>query len=125
MVQGMTARAQIIRWMQGADTEAGQAQATGVLVYECVASAFNVREPTLMSLEQGLEIKKIGECLVQPATMLIYERDEFQITSPPDHPRLGERWRIISVHQTPLMPSNSRSMIKLKMERWDENRTVQ
>lgn len=117
-------RAQILRFTTNID-DGGRAQATGTLIYECVASEFQHQKPNTFLLQQGLESKSLAHVLVRPATMVILAGDEFIIDSPDYNPDDGKIWRIMDVTPDPLPKSNRNSKIKLTLERFDRTRTEQ
>lgn len=124
-MQGMFARGRIWQMFQMDDNEYGSPVYSGTVISECVASAMQIRQPRMESLEQGLEVNTIADILIQPASLVVEERYEFEITYPPDHPQINERWRITSVQESQLPVSNPRAAIRLIMTRIDESRTVQ
>ncbi len=125
MPSGMDVRAIITRLNQSADDSVGGAQLTGTTVFQCVASSFQEKAPSMLLVQQGIETQKIAVALVRPATMDVKERDQFKITAPLNHPYVNDDWLIIKVTHPQIPVSRSISQIQLTMRRIQENRRQQ
>lgn len=99
------------------DSPVGGAVLSGTVFYEGARCAFQDVVSTQALLEQGLETVKLIDCVVQPATLAIQERDELEVTAPSNHWYLGQRLRVIQVIRSSMHPSNPNAHIELKLQR--------
>lgn len=96
MIPGAILTARIWRMLPGTDDSVGGAMITGTPVYT-VPFAIAARRPSQESLEQGLEVRKIFDGTTRLCGVTLYERDEVEVTCPPNHPYYGLRFRITGV----------------------------
>lgn len=96
MTQGLNLRGNIIRMNQATDDEVGGAVLSGTVVGNNFLMAIYSRRPSQMSLEQGLETDAIFDATVK-CGVVIYERDELEVTCPTQSPHYGLRFRVMGV----------------------------
>jgi hypothetical protein len=125
MTAGLNIQARVHRMSVNADDDVGGALITGTVVYECLNTRLTPARPSFLLLAQGLETERLATATVRPGTLVIYERDEFEVVGPINHPSLGERWRVVSVDRPSLHPSDSRGFLNLTLNRIDRTRTQQ
>jgi hypothetical protein len=99
------------------DDDVGGANVSGTVVYDNVYGRIREQKTTPLLLEQGLEIDTLFQVEVRPVSMIIYERDEFELIYPLNHWDYGKRYRIIQVQHTSMHPNDSRSFINLTLRR--------
>jgi len=97
MTQGLNLKATLWRMNTATDDSSGGAMITGTPVYSNLLVAISAKRPTQQSLEQGLEVEAIYDLTARQCNVAIYERDEVEVTCPPNHPYYGLRFRIIGV----------------------------
>ena len=117
MTAGLNVKARIWRMVQRPDDLIGGAQYSGTVAYSCVSCRLTQRLPSMMLVEQGIETEKVAIAEVRPGSLIILERDEFEIIGPFNHPYYGERWRVIGVDGGSVHPSDSRGSIRLSLSR--------
>lgn len=108
-----------------ADDVVGGAIVTGSVAYETVRMRFEPQRANLLLLEQGLETTRLISIMLWPASLVIYERDELEVTRPAYHPNFGQRFRITTVNRMSIHPADPRGFIHIFCERMDRTRTVQ
>lgn len=113
----MNARAKIWRITFGEDDAVGGAQPTGTVVYENIPTRFETMQRNQMFLQQGLETLGTHSALVVPVNLDIYERDEYEIQYPTNHPYFGQRFRIVNIVRADFNVSDPRNYIVLEMTR--------
>jgi hypothetical protein len=99
MTQGLNLRGTIWRMNQDDDDEVGGAMITGTPQAANVPMAIFSRRPTQASLEQGLEVEAIYDATVR-CGVVIYERDEVEVTCPANSPHYGLRFRVMGVQES-------------------------
>ena len=116
---GYNIRVDIWRMATDSDDEVGGAMITGSVVYSGI-QAFMQEQPTEMLLEQqGLPTLSIFNVTLIPGTLIIYERDEIEITKPLDHPLYGKKFRIMNHRYSSNNPRDPRNYILLHVTRSD------
>lgn len=124
---GMNIKGRVWRMVNqpSADDDVGGAVITGTIVYPCMDIRFTPRPSNLMLLEQGLETRKFVKVMLWPQSMLIYERDELEVTGPTNHSEYGHRFRIVELNRQGMHPSDPRMFIHATVERIDRTRQQQ
>jgi len=127
MIIGLNSRARVWRMVNqpAADDDVGGAMITGSVAYDSVRMRWTPRALNFMLLEQGLETKEMMRVFIWPASLLVYERDELEITAPVNHPNFGERWRVVSANRTAIHPSDPRGFLHVTIERLERTRAQQ
>lgn len=117
---GLNKRASIWRINYEADDIVGGAVTTGTLQYIDVRCRFQ-EEPaeTLLVQQQGLQINQIYTATIQPGTLDIRERDEFELTRPLNDPHVGKRFRVMLSRHSNFTPRDRRAYIMLTLTRSD------
>lgn len=114
MTAGLNMRFTIWRMATVAgDDVVGGAIPTGTAVYTEVRGRMEGRPTSQVFLEQGLETDHLSRILVRPASMDIRERDEIEVTFPPGHFNIDERFRIVGVKRGALHPRDGRGALNL------------
>jgi hypothetical protein len=96
MTTGFNLRGTIWRMNQDTDDEVGGAMITGTPVANNLLMALYSNRPTQASLEQGLETPAIFDATVK-CGIVVYERDEIEVTCPSNSPHYGLRFRVMGV----------------------------
>jgi hypothetical protein len=121
MVAGMRMRVTIHSIGYGDDDEVGGAVVTGTANIRRYPAMIEYLKPSQMLLEQGVETKRMANVMVQPGSLVIYERDELEVVGPPGHEDIGKLFRVISVQRTGWSPNDSRGrFLQLTCERISE-----
>jgi len=97
------------------DDVVGGAVITGTPAYTNVSGRMEGQAPDQIILQQGLETDRIWSVTIQPNTIAIDEMDEIEITSPANHRFFGKRFKVRSMRDTPMHPSDGRSYIELQV----------
>jgi hypothetical protein len=117
MTAGMNVRGTVWWISASTDDDVGGAVITGTSAYRDVYGRLTPQSVTTLLLEQGIEAEKLWNLELRPPSMVIRERDEFEITFPPMHWNYGERFRVVSVKYPSMHPSDSRGSINLVVKR--------
>jgi len=117
MTAGLKQRINIWRINYGDDDAVGGAVTTGTSVYNYVAAQLHAHTPNQLLLQQGLEVDRTYNMVVIPGTLDIRERDEVEITHPWNDPYIQQRFRIVGVQYSDLIPNDRRSYIRLNLVR--------
>lgn len=107
------------------DDVVGGARVTGTLAYELVRARMEEIPPTAAYLEQGIETDQLWNIAVGPGTLDIRETDQVEVTFPPDHSFLNERFRIRGIRRGSLRSRDSRSHMELVVTHAIESRSAQ
>jgi len=107
------------------DDEVGGAVETGTVLASNIRGYMDIRPPSQLMLEQGLETPRIADIFLRPrpGSLVLYERDQIEVTGPADHPNINERWRIEAVLNSPQHPKDRKRFIKVRTTRVDRTRT--
>lgn len=97
MVAGFNVRFDVWRMNTDSDDYVGGAMITGTVVYSYVPGMFQTLNTQQRVLGQGLEYDKPGFVLLQPGTLDIRPRDEFQVVAPTDHIQYGKKYRCVDI----------------------------
>lgn len=119
-MEGLYSRARIWRMMNSSvinDSPVGGALMSGTIIYEDVRCSFQDAKGTQALYEQGLETLKMVDCIMQPQTLDVQERDEIEVTYPTNHWYYGKRLRVIEVLHSGMHPDNLNGHLELKLQR--------
>jgi hypothetical protein len=97
MTAGLNIKIDVWRMSTAADDEVGGAVVTGTVAYQDLAARLSPRRPSQLMLEQGLETERIFDLIVTGHDVTMRERDEVEVTWPPDHPLYANRFRVVGV----------------------------
>lgn len=126
MVAGFRMNITVWRMNQVADDDIGGAIFTGTAVYQNLPALVDYREPNMLLLEQGIEVKRMAKVMIQPGTFDIKSRDELEIVGPVGHEDVGKRMRIRNISRTGFSPNDSRGRwLVLTCERYEYDRDEQ
>lgn len=114
---GNNVRFTIHRMSTATDDSVGGAVITGSVVYTNVQGFFQEMPSNQLLLQQGLETLETFKARIIPGTLVIYRRDEVEITAPLDHPRYGERFRVVNSQYSSHNPRDPRNYILLDLTR--------
>lgn len=77
-----------------------------VTVLEGTRVRISARRVSQQSIETGLEVPRLFDMIANGQDFsAIFERDEFELTSPSDSPYINERFRIIAIQHDSRVPS--------------------
>ena len=119
MTSGLNIRGRFWRMMYLADDAVGGAQVSGTIAYDGFECRLTPQKTSFLLLEQGLEVENLWNLEARPNTMQVIERDEFEVTFPPNHPNINDRFRIIQVQQNSMHPNDSRGFLNVVLRRRD------
>lgn len=106
----------IWRITEGSDDYAGGAVVTGTNVYNNIQFRMQSNPDDMLLLQQGFETRKTFWAMIIPGTLVVKERDEIEITFPPNDVYLGKRFRIVSANYSDVT-DNHRKYIMLTLTR--------
>lgn len=95
----------------------GGALPSGTVTYENVQGRIQAATPIPAFAMQGVETSKIMIGTFFPGSLDIQEYDECEVTSPPNHPYFGFKFRIDTVQPPNYHPSDPRGVLILTMVR--------
>lgn len=123
MVAGLRLQVRLHSIVQETDDDVGGSIVSGTVSYNVIPAAVEYLKPSLLLLQQGLEVKRIARILVQPGSLTILERDELEIVGPAGHEDLGRFFRVVSVDRTGFSPNDPRARhLVLTCERTERTR---
>jgi hypothetical protein len=117
VVAGLNSRARIYRQNAEADDVVGGAVLSGTVQFGNVLTRLESNPIEQLLLQQGLETVRTYNALVQPGTLDIRERDEYEIYQPFDHKYFGLRLRIVGVQGSSHNARDRRNYIRLTLVR--------
>ena len=117
MVAGFNIKVKVWRVSFDTDDEVGGAMVTGSYVYNDVRARLHEKPVEHAFLQQGLEVRKTFQMTVKPSTLLIYDRDEVEISWPPEHRFYGQRFRVMGDAYTNFHPREERGYLILDLTR--------
>jgi len=127
MHQGMWSRLTVFRVTSSTpsnDTPGGGVLNTEDVLYEGVRAALQDAQGTQALFEQGLETVKMVDCLVEPGTLDIRERDEVMDTVP-GNVYYNQRLRVVQVMAGITAPGHPHAHLELKLRRIVRSRSQQ
>ena len=117
MTAGFNIKARVWRVSFGTDDVVGGAVVTGTYAYTDVQARLQERPVDHVFLQQGIETQKTFQMMVKPSTLMIYDRDEVEITWPPDHRFYNVRFRVMGDAYTNFHPREDRGYLILDLTR--------
>lgn len=97
MIAGSNIRVQVWRMSAGTDDYVGGASITGTVVYSGLPVRMQGDPDEMILAQQGFETVRTYTFTMARGNLDIRERDEFEVTFPPDYPYINDRFRITSV----------------------------
>lgn len=116
MTAGLNLRGTIWRMNQDDDDTVGGVMITGTPVANNLPMAISSNRPMQASLEQGLETNAIFDATVK-CGVVIYERDEVEVTCPSSSPHYGLRFRIMGVQPTKRLRASEQHLTLSRIRR--------
>jgi hypothetical protein len=117
MAAGLNIRIDVWRMDTGFDDIVGGASITGSLIYTQIQARMQANPAQQLLLQQGLEVDKTFNLVIQPGTLDIQERDEIVVSEPFDHPYHNKYFRVRSVSYSDLNPRDPRNYMILVVSR--------
>lgn len=112
-MQGLNLTISIHQNNYAADDDVGGAVITGTVAYSGVAARVSARRPTQQALEQGLEVNRLFDCIINGQGVTVRERDEIEVTGPLDSPYYGERMRVLGIQHDSRLPVRGHTELTL------------
>lgn len=100
MTAGLNVKVDIYQPTYGSDDRVGGANVALTKAYSSISARFSPRRPSQLMLEQGLEVDRVYDLLLQGHGVLLRERDEVQLVWPTDHAHYGHRYRVTGVQES-------------------------
>ncbi len=123
MVAGLRLQVRLHSIVQEADDDVGGSIVSGTVSYDVIPATVEYLKPSLLLLQQGLEVKRMARILVQPGSLTILERDELEVVGPLGHEDMGRFFRVVSVDRTGFSPNDPRGRhLVLTCERTERTR---
>ena len=101
-MNGLNLRVTIWHISNDADDVVAGAMLTGTPAYVDVPMRLEEQRVTQVVLEQGFEVPKLIDATTS-TRVIIHERDEVEVTFPPEHRLFGQRLRVMAVQYDSLM----------------------
>ena len=117
MRAGNNLHARFWRLTYPVDDEVGGALPSGTIVYESVEGRIQASTPIPAFAMQGLSTSKVMTGEFYPGTLDIREFDQCEVTSPPNHPYYGQKFRIDTVQKPNYHPSDPRGLLLVTLVR--------
>jgi hypothetical protein len=99
------------------DDEVGGAVVTGTYIYSNIPARLHEKPVDHVFFQQGIEVVKTFQMMVKPSTLMIYDRDEVEITWPPGHRFYGDRFRVMGDAYTNFHNREERGYLILDLTR--------
>lgn len=120
---GGNLRITVWRLTPQADDYAGGASLSGTIAYQDLLARMKAELEEQVLLQQGLETNRTFTMTLFPGNKDIRERDEVQITFPPNYPYINLRFRVVGVRYSDF--NDMRSYMILSLQRNVRSRTEQ
>lgn len=117
MTAGFDLKGRVWRISFPDDDNIGGAQPSGTVIYNLIDLRLHAIEPDQVFLQQGLETIRTFRATVRDHRLRIYERDELEITWPPDHHYYANRFRVDGVMESNFHPRDARGYLILNVSR--------
>ena len=117
MTAGLNCRMNVWHIRNITDDATGGAIVTGTLAYENCEASIVESSQTLLMLQQGYEVPAVFNVMLKVPNNDINERDEIEVTAPPNHELFGLRLKVSGVHLLPYGPSDHRRYVHLAATR--------
>ena len=118
MVAGFNIKVRVWRVsFANADDVVGGAVVTGTYAYSNVQARLHEMPVDHVFFQQGIEVTKSFRMMVKPSTLMIYDRDEVEVTWPPGHRFYGDRFRVMGDAYTNFHPREDRGYLILDLTR--------
>jgi len=117
VASGFNIKSKVWRISFPSDDSIGGAQSSGTVAYKDIDLRLHAIEPDQVFLQQGLETLKTFRATVRNHNLLIYERDELEITWPTNHRYYGDRFRVDGVTESNFHPRDRRGYLILNLSR--------
>ena len=114
---GMNIRVQVWRMSNDSDDSVGGSMITGSVVYSSIQAFMQENQVSMMMGQAGLETLNVFNFTLIPGTLIVYERDELEITHPSDHYFYGDRFRVVSSRHSSHNPRDPRNYLLLSTTR--------
>lgn len=110
MTAGSNIKGTVWRMTPGTDDYAGGVSITGTPIYNNLGARMQSNPEEQVLLQQGFTTLRTFNMIIHRGNLDIRERDEYEITFPPNHPYINDRFRIVGVRYSDLN-DNRRYMI--------------
>jgi len=118
MVAGFNIKVNVWRVSFAADDDAvGGAVVTGTYIYTDVSARIQEVPVDAVFIQQGIETVQTYQMTIKPSTLTIYQRDEIEITWPPEHRLYGDRLRVMGDAHSSFHPREERGYLILNLTR--------
>lgn len=108
MPAGMNLTVRIIRLVYSQDDDIGGAAPSGTFLPENIQARITSDLPMSETLGQGLETIRTFSAMFWYPNLQMREQDEIEVTSPPNHPYYGHRFRVMALKNDSNHPSQKR-----------------
>jgi len=117
MTAGFNMEVRVWRVTFASDDVVGGAVTTGTYAYYHVSARLHEMPVDHVFFQQGIEVTKSFRMMVRPSTLMIYDRDEIEITLPTTHRFYGDRFRVMGDAYTNFHPREDRGYLILDLTR--------
>lgn len=117
MTAGYNLKVRFWRYSYPADDPVGGALPSGTVIYENISGRIQASSPIAAFVAEGLQTDKIMQGLFEPASIVLREYDQCEVTSPIGHPYLGLMFRIHTVQYPNIHPQDNRGYLIVTMTR--------
>lgn len=125
MVLGLNVRGRIWWIRSSEDDSVGGALVTGTVVHSDVGARIQQQPAEMVLLQQGFETNKVFTAIMEPVTLDMEERYEFEVTVPLDYYLYGKRMRMINVRPADFTPSDPRNYVMCELTRSEKAHAIQ
>lgn len=101
----------------GTDDASGGAIITGTPIYTDVRARIVSRKPSQQALDQGLEIERLFDMIVNLQPISVNERDEVQIVWPKGNHFINDRFRIQGINYDSRMKHTEFTLSRIERTR--------
>lgn len=99
MTAGLNLKVDIYRMTEQTDDVVGGAVPTGTVVHQNVPASLSARTPSQILLEQGIEVNRLYDLVVQGQSLDFLENYEVQVVWPTGHRHYRDRFVVMGVDE--------------------------
>jgi hypothetical protein len=128
---GMNIKGKIWRLLQSPDDDQGGSVPTGMVLYDPVFSRIKSEKPTLVLLEQGIQVPEIFTAHLSyvayspTGTFDVRHNDQYQIDWPPISPFYGKKFIVIGIQSSSMLDNRRYLQVTLRREEYANSNDLQ
>ena len=121
MPAGHTRLCKLIHFNYPTDDVQGGAVPSGTVLYENLEIRLKAEKPTVVLLEQGVDVQPVFSALLFPGNINIEHNDQIQITAPAYGWYANKKFRVIGIQRASANPWVDENQIRVTLKRWESH----